>query len=89
MKLFLWRQLISPWLKTAQSFYRGACDCWGDPEEDFVLFSIVEVICHGVETIEENAFRKCPYLRRVIMPGVRVVGEGAFWGCSALTGCRM
>ena len=65
---------------------RGACDCWGDPEEDFVLFSIVEVICHDkVETIEENAFRKCPYLRRVIMPGVRDVGEGAFWGCSALT----
>ncbi len=65
---------------------RGAFDCWGDPEEYEVWFNIVELICHGgVERIEENAFRKCPYLRRVIMPGVRDVGEGAFWGCSALT----
>ena len=65
---------------------RGAFDGWGDPDGEELLFSIVEFICHDkVETIEENAFRKCPYLRRVIMPGVRVVGEGAFWGCPELT----
>eukprot|EP00984_Skeletonema_dohrnii_P007985 scaffold2944_cov155-Skeletonema_dohrnii-CCMP3373.AAC.2 len=53
--------------------------------------SIVEVICHeDVEKIEQNAFEGCPNLRRVIMPGVKVLERGAFieWafgGCEYLT----
>ena len=48
--------------------------------------NIVEVICHDkVEKIEQRAFENCPSLRRVIMPGVKVVEESAFWKCEALT----
>ena len=48
--------------------------------------NIVEVICHEkVEKIEFWAFDCCPNLRRVIMPGVKIVGESAFEGCRALT----
>ena len=47
--------------------------------------NIIEVICHeNVEKIEPCAFCCCPRLRRVIMPGVKVVGGSAFWGCNAL-----
>ena len=47
---------------------------------------IVEVICHnGVEKIEGWAFHNCPWLRRVIMPGVKVVEQRAFQLCMALT----
>ncbi len=46
--------------------------------------NIVEVICHeDVEKIEEGAFFLCSSLRRVIMPGVKVVEEYAF-NCPAL-----
>ena len=45
---------------------------------------IVEVICHDrVEKIEEGAFADCPNLRRVVMPGVKIVERAAFI-CSAL-----
>ena len=48
--------------------------------------NIVEVICHeGVEKIEMKAFGYCTSLRRVIMPGVKIVGEAAFKSCEALT----
>ena len=48
--------------------------------------NIVEVICHtGVEKIEPCAFSGCLNLRRVIMPGVRVVEEEAFYACPVLT----
>ncbi len=48
--------------------------------------SIVEVICHEeVEKIEEYAFICCPCLKRVIMPGVKIVKERAFYQCAALT----
>ena len=48
--------------------------------------NIEEVICHdGVEKIEEWAFRKCPNLRLVTMPGVRVIEKYAFNECKALT----
>ncbi len=48
--------------------------------------NIVEVICHGnVEKIEVAAFDCCNSLRRVIMPGVKIVEEEAFGGCIALT----
>ena len=48
--------------------------------------NIVEVICHdGVEKIEEWAFHFCPSLRRVIIPGVKVIKNDAFYGCSVLT----
>ncbi len=48
--------------------------------------NIVEVICHDkVERIEQWAFDSCPRLRRVIMPGVRNVREGAFFECDTLT----
>ena len=47
---------------------------------------IVEVICHDkVEKIEEEAFRCCPNLRRVIMLGVKIVEMMAFEDCDALT----
>ena len=48
--------------------------------------NIVEVICHDkVEKIEEEAFYRCIYLRRVIMPGVKIVEIEAFFECNALT----
>ena len=48
--------------------------------------NIIEVICHeNVEKIEERAFQLCTSLRRVIMPGVKVVERWAFYGCYALT----
>ena len=35
---------------------------------------VIEVICHeDVETIEADAFCNCPSLKRVIMPGVKLV----------------
>ncbi len=46
--------------------------------------NIIEVICHAnVEEIEVEAFYCCS-LRRVIMRGVKMVGEGAFDQCRAL-----
>ena len=48
--------------------------------------NIVEVICHeGVEKIEDMAFYGCPNLRRVVMPGVKVVEMLTFFKCDALT----
>mmetsp|Transcript_23451 Transcript_23451/g.33496 ORF Transcript_23451/g.33496 Transcript_23451/m.33496 type:complete len:304 (-) Transcript_23451:327-1238(-) len=48
--------------------------------------NIIEVLCHDeVEKIEQEAFWKCPSLRRVIMPGVEVVEGWAFNECIALT----
>ena len=48
--------------------------------------NIVEVICHdNVEKIEKRAFYGCRSLRRVIMPGVKIVEWYAFLGCEALT----
>ena len=47
--------------------------------------NIVEVICHeDVKKIEGSAFYWCRSLRRVIMPGVKIIGQGAFGGCTAL-----
>ena len=48
--------------------------------------NIVELICHDkVKKIKMGAFRCCPSLRRVIMPGVKEVeGWGAFEDCRAL-----
>eukprot|EP00986_Skeletonema_menzelii_P006790 scaffold2578_cov136-Skeletonema_menzelii.AAC.6 len=48
--------------------------------------NIEVVICHDkVERIEQDAFLICLSLRRVIMPGVKIVEEGAFRECIALT----
>ncbi len=48
--------------------------------------NIVEVICHDkVDKIEREAFYYCFYLRRVIMPGVTIVEQWAFYHCNALT----
>ena len=48
--------------------------------------NIIEVICHvNVEKIEEEAFRNCPRLRRVIMPGVKEVEKMVFSWSTALT----
>ncbi len=48
--------------------------------------NIVEVICHeDVEKIERTAFFRCPCLRRVIIPGVKIVEKWAFFECDALT----
>ncbi len=48
--------------------------------------NIVEVVCHDeVEKIEQEAFWKCPSLRRVMMPGVEIVEGWAFNECEALT----
>ena len=47
--------------------------------------NIVEVICHeDMEKIEELAFCYCRYLRRVIMPGVKIVEQDAFHHCDRL-----
>ena len=47
--------------------------------------NIVELVCHvHVEKIERHAFNNCPSLRRVIMPGVKIVEPGAFNRCTAL-----
>ena len=47
---------------------------------------IEEVECHdGVEKIEEHAFDYCPRLKRVIMPGVKVIEYRAFHNCQVLT----
>ncbi len=47
--------------------------------------NIVELICHDkVGKIESCAFAGCVKLRRVVMPGVKLAGIGAFRGCSAL-----
>lgn len=48
--------------------------------------NIVELICHEVvKEIERYAFGWCKSLKRVVMPGVRVVEYGAFTGCCTLT----
>jgi len=48
--------------------------------------NIVEVICHeNVEKIERYVFFRCPSLRRVIMPGVKIVETYSFCGCYLLT----
>ena len=48
--------------------------------------NIEELICHDkVVKIEEFAFNNCPNLRRVIMPGVKIVDMMAFQMCPALT----
>ena len=48
--------------------------------------NIEELICHdGVGKVEEEAFRNCPSLQRVIIPGVKEVEKKAFNRCSALT----
>ena len=48
--------------------------------------NIIELVCHDkVEKIEEYAFFKCPSLRRVIMPGVKIVEQQAFEQCIELT----
>eukprot|EP00985_Skeletonema_marinoi_P022912 scaffold14882_cov102-Skeletonema_marinoi.AAC.2 len=47
---------------------------------------IEEVKCHDrVKTVRERAFRNCPSLRIVIMPGVEEVEGYAFSNCYALT----
>eukprot|EP00984_Skeletonema_dohrnii_P007720 scaffold2832_cov132-Skeletonema_dohrnii-CCMP3373.AAC.5 len=48
--------------------------------------NIIELVCHlHVEKIERCAFYKCPNLRRVIMPGVKIAEAAAFLECFALT----
>ena len=48
--------------------------------------NIVEVICHeDVEKIGSWGFACCPNLRRVIMPGVRIIEDDAFYNCPVLT----
>ncbi len=48
--------------------------------------NIVEFICRDrVEKIGEDAFWCCSRLRRVIMPGVKIIKMGAFDRCPALT----
>ncbi len=47
---------------------------------------IIEIICHErVEKISESGFNGCFSLRRVIMPGVKIVEKYAFMNCRALT----
>jgi hypothetical protein len=47
--------------------------------------NIVEVDCRNAKTVEADAFRDCPSLRRVKMPGVIIVERHAFYDCYALT----
>ncbi len=47
--------------------------------------NIIEVICHqNVEVIEGMAFAMCRRLRRVVIPGVKIVDYSAFLYCEAL-----
>ena len=47
---------------------------------------IVEIICHHkVEKIGERAFSFCRSLRRVVIPGVKIVEKRAFENCHVLT----
>ena len=47
--------------------------------------NIIEAICHDrIEKIEDGAFASCPSLRRVIMPGVKIVERAVFIQCTAL-----
>ncbi len=47
--------------------------------------NIVTLICHDrVEKIEKYALSNCPRLQKVIMPGVKVVGDRAFSQCEEL-----
>ena len=79
--------------------YTGADGEWIDVEATHILVqarvirreafdrhrNIVEVICdEDVKKIEKLAFWLCPRLRRVIMPNVKIVEEGAFDDCAAL-----
>ena len=46
---------------------------------------IIELICHnGVELIEEEAFAACPRLRRVVLLGVTIIKDYAFYDSKAL-----
>ena len=56
------------------------------PERAFYFHqNILEFECHdGVEKVEEMAFYDCPFLRRVKMPGVKIVESEAFWCCKYL-----
>jgi len=48
--------------------------------------NIIEIICHDkVERIEEDAFYSCTSLRRVIMPGVKIIEANACSECATLT----
>jgi hypothetical protein len=48
--------------------------------------NLVEFECHdGVDTIEGDAFYEFPSLKRVKMPGVKIVEADAFNWCDALT----
>jgi hypothetical protein len=48
--------------------------------------NLVEFECHdGVDTIEGFAFYECPSLKRVKMPGVKIVEADSFARCYALT----
>ena len=71
-KIFLAMQLMSLW--TSESFV------------DMHSFDIVTSLKLSVmrTSIEADAFCNCPSLRRVIMPGVKVVGAGAFNTCISL-----
>ena len=47
--------------------------------------NLVSIEMHdGVEIIQEGAFEHCTSLRRITLPGVRVIGHAAFWNCTAL-----
>jgi len=47
--------------------------------------NIEEFECHdGVEKFEGEAFVCCTSLRRVKMPGVKIVEYNAFWSCNSL-----
>lgn len=47
--------------------------------------NIVEVILHeGVDRIERWAFYECPRLKRVIMPGVKIIEAFAFYMCKCV-----
>ena len=48
--------------------------------------NIVELVCHDrVKKIGERVFSFCFSLKRVIMPGVKIVGNAAFENCRVLT----
>ena len=83
---YVYRGEESEWIPWEATHITVAEDCTFVRAHSFYEHpNIVEVICHeNVKKIEEYAFSNCPNLRRVIMPGVKIVETMSLQLCPAL-----